>query len=132
MCYSIAQLKKREFDFAVREGLTKEVIDKLFQEWQNLELAENNSDEKPMYRVSGFEHPLLYTVTKDTVYRASKIQWGLIPSWTKDPEQASKIMDQTLNARGETIFEKPSFKDSATNKRCLIFVDGFYEHHHHK
>ncbi len=35
-------------------------------------------------------------------------------------------------ARGETIFEKPSFRESARYKRCLIYVDGFYEHHHFK
>ena len=43
-----------------------------------------------------------------------------------------KYWNNTLNARGETIFEKPSFRDSAKNNRCLIYIDGFYEHHHYK
>ena len=49
--------------------------------------------------------------------------WGLIPSWSKDPAIASKL----INARGETIAEKPSFRGGFKYKRCLILTDGFYE-----
>ncbi|HCQ29773.1 MAG TPA: SOS response-associated peptidase [Flavobacteriales bacterium] len=49
-------------------------------------------------------------------------QWGLIPNWAKDME----IRKFTLNAKIETITEKPSFKNSVNN-RCLVIVDGFYE-----
>ena len=42
-----------------------------------------------------------------------------------------KFYNKTLNARSETIFEKPSFRNSAKDNRCVIMVDGFYEHHHH-
>lgn len=42
-----------------------------------------------------------------------------------------KQWNNTLNARGETIFEKPSFRTSAKNHRCIIYVAGFYEHHHY-
>jgi putative SOS response-associated peptidase YedK len=57
-------------------------------------------------------------------------KWGLIPAWTKDRAQAEKLWHQTLNARGETIFEKPAFRSSARRKRCILYLDGFYEHHH--
>ena len=53
--------------------------------------------------------------------------WGLIPVWTKSLEDAKKIRTQTLNARSETVFEKPSFRASITKKRCLIPACGFYE-----
>jgi putative SOS response-associated peptidase YedK len=49
--------------------------------------------------------------------------WGLIPSWTKDPELGSRL----INARGETLGEKPSFRGGYKYKRCLIPADGFYE-----
>jgi putative SOS response-associated peptidase YedK len=49
--------------------------------------------------------------------------WGLIPSWSKDPT----IGDRLINARGETIAEKPSFRGGFKYKRCLILADGFYE-----
>lgn len=53
--------------------------------------------------------------------------WGLVPECTIDAES---IWNKTLNAIGETLFEKPSFKDSIAQKRCIIFLEGFYEHHH--
>jgi len=54
-------------------------------------------------------------------------QWGLIPFWVKDTHSADKIRLRTLNARAETIFEKPAFRLSIKDKRCLVLVDGFYE-----
>ena len=49
--------------------------------------------------------------------------WGLIPMWAKDPTIGNRL----INARGETIAEKPSFRGSFKHKRCLILADGFYE-----
>src|SRR5512143_3178263 len=49
--------------------------------------------------------------------------WGLIPSWSKDPTIGSRL----INARGETLGEKPAFRGSYKYKRCLIPADGFYE-----
>ena len=54
---------------------------------------------------------------------ADFFMWGLIPSWSKDPSIANKL----INARGETIAEKPSFRGGFKYKRCLILTDGFYE-----
>ena len=50
-------------------------------------------------------------------------QWGLVPSWAKDPSIATKL----VMARGETVFEKPSFRGAAKYRRCLIPADGFFE-----
>jgi len=51
------------------------------------------------------------------------MQWGLIPSWAKDPS----IGNQMINARAESLIEKPAFKDLVRSRRCLILADGFYE-----
>ena len=51
------------------------------------------------------------------------LQWGLIPSWAKDESIGSKM----INARAETLAEKPSFKRLLRSKRCLVVADGFYE-----
>ena len=49
--------------------------------------------------------------------------WGLIPSWAKDP----KIGNQMINARSETLSEKPSFRNAYKRRRCLVLADGYYE-----
>lgn len=51
------------------------------------------------------------------------LHWGLIPSWAKDPAIGSKL----INARAETLAEKPSFRSAFKRRRCLILADGFYE-----
>ncbi|HLK58961.1 MAG TPA: SOS response-associated peptidase [Chthonomonadaceae bacterium] len=50
-------------------------------------------------------------------------RWGLIPSWADDPAIGNKL----INARAETLAEKPSFKSALVKRRCLIPSDGFYE-----
>ncbi len=53
------------------------------------------------------------------------LRWGLVPSWAKDPSIGSRM----INARAETITEKPSFRTAYRKRRCLILADGFYEWH---
>jgi len=52
-----------------------------------------------------------------------RLQWGLVPAWAKDPAMGSKL----INARSETVIEKPSFRAAFKSRRCLIPADGFYE-----
>ena len=64
------------------------------------------------------------TVTNDgSENRPELMRWGLVPSWTKDP----KIGNRMINARSETLTEKPSFRTAFKRRRCLIPADGFYE-----
>ena len=51
------------------------------------------------------------------------MQWGLVPTWSKDPNVGSKM----INARSETITEKPSFRNQVPCHRCIIPISGFYE-----
>lgn len=90
------------------------------------------TDEHQHFHVNGFAHPNLMVFTNETPDNASFYSWGMIPSWCKDEKSALLLSNQTLNARAESIFEKPAFRDSARNKRCLIYIDGFFEYHHFK
>jgi len=51
------------------------------------------------------------------------VRWGLLPSWVKDPKAFSLI----INARGESVLDKPAFRAAMKYRRCLIPADGFYE-----
>lgn len=62
-------------------------------------------------------------IPNDGANAADFFIWGLIPMWAKDPSIGNRL----INARGETVAEKPSFRGSFKYKRCLILADGFYE-----
>lgn len=123
MCYSAKSLKTAALKRAVHDGDTA-IAEQLRVELEELPgLADR-------VHVSAFRHPALVGFTGDEPFRPQLLTWGLIPAWTKDEAQAKKLRVQALNARGETIFDKPAFRKSAMDKRCLIFVNGFYEHQH--
>ena len=63
------------------------------------------------------------TVVGGETRRAGFMRWGLIPHWAKDP----KIGRRMINARAETVAEKPAFRDALRRRRCLVLADGFYE-----
>ena len=52
-----------------------------------------------------------------------QLKWGLVPSWAKDPSIGYRM----INARAETVAEKPAFRRAFQQQRCLILADGFYE-----
>lgn len=119
MCYDISYLTNRQIDYAKRYG-TSEDVDEVIKRLP------------PVFHTSGFEHALAPVVVQEDRYRLKLFEWGLIPFWTKNAADATSISNKTLNARGETIFEKPSFRHAAEEQRCLVLVDGFFEYHHHK
>ncbi|MFD0799429.1 SOS response-associated peptidase [Maribacter chungangensis] len=84
----------------------------------------------PLHHASGFTHPEVLIYTNKSPNFPEVATWGLVPHWTRDTKQQKQLWNATLNARGETIFEKPAFRDAAQHHRCIIYVDGFYEHHH--
>lgn len=65
----------------------------------------------------------ILTVLNTPVPRLTLSRWGLIPFWAKD----RSIGDRMINARAETLLEKPSFRNSLRKHRCIIFSEGFYE-----
>lgn len=66
---------------------------------------------------------LLSIISDGTGYRAGTLKWGFVPFFASD----EKIGYKMINAKSETIADKPSFKQSFYNKRCIILADGFYE-----
>lgn len=80
------------------------------------------ADFKPRYNIAPGQQ--CYTILPgERGFQLRMMRWGLIPFWAKDPQIGYK----TINARGETVAEKPAFRDSFKSKRCLVPADGFYE-----
>jgi putative SOS response-associated peptidase YedK len=63
------------------------------------------------------------SIMRNGANHLAELRWGLIPSWAKDESIGSRM----INARAESLAEKPSFKGLLRSKRCLIVADGFYE-----
>lgn len=79
------------------------------------------------YYLSGFNHPKTPVISSVDPNVIDAFHWGLIPAFCKTAKDAKEMMVKTLNAKSETVFALPSFKNSIRQKRCLILADGFYE-----
>lgn len=124
MCYDIKVLFETSLKRAKRKhdpGLMK-VIEEELKSFKSAEY----------HHVSGYSHPKIPIYSSKNPTTPKLHSWGLIPSWVKDEQSAIKLQNSTLNARIESISEKPAFRKAAKSQHCLIFVDGFYEHHHLK
>ncbi|NJK74406.1 MAG: SOS response-associated peptidase [Microcoleus sp. SU_5_6] len=81
-------------------------------------------DIKPRYNIAPSQAVATVTFESEKMQRQFQfMRWGLIPSWAKD----AKIGNRTINARSETVAEKPAFRSAIKHRRCLIIADGFYE-----
>lgn len=76
---------------------------------------------------NGFTHLEMPVITNTEPNKIKFLKWGLIPSFAKDKATADQLSKMCLNAMYETINEKPSFRDSAKNKRCIIPATSFIE-----
>ena len=79
-------------------------------------------DLRPSYNVAPTQE-VPAVVASDGGRRLEMLRWGLIPSWADDPGIGARM----INARSETVAEKPSFRRAFKESRCLIVADGFYE-----
>lgn len=105
MCYS-TKITKKASEIEIRFNAV----------FEDLSLFSINKE------ISAFAYPKTPIITNENNDIIEHCNWGLIPNWAKD----ESIKKFTLNARIETISQKPSFKDNL-NKRCLIVANGFYE-----
>jgi putative SOS response-associated peptidase YedK len=87
-----------------------------FFPWLNIQL-----DVHPRYNIAPSQP--VAVVPNTGTNNLDYYQWGLIPPWAKDPS----IGNRMINARVETLSEKPSFRTAFRRKRCLILADGFFE-----
>ena len=87
---------------------------------ERFELGEYPSSLTPSYNIAPTQE-VAAVVEEDGKRKLEMLHWGLIPSWAKDPAVGNKM----INARAETVSEKPSFRTAFKKRRCLIVADGF-------
>jgi putative SOS response-associated peptidase YedK len=79
---------------------------------------------QPRYNVAPAQSVLTVRVEPETGARIGQsMRWGLVPHWAKDPSVSYRM----INARAETVAEKPAYRKLLAKKRCLVPADGFYE-----
>ena len=85
---------------------------------------ETMPDLQPRYNISPTQAVPIVRTTKEAPRRQMTFaRWGLVPSWAKDLAMGSRM----INARGETVADKPSFRTAFRRRRCLVAADGYYE-----
>jgi len=104
------------------EVLMDEMSEALSGANMTLSLAEDKTLFAPNFNTAP-THTVPILRHEESVVVVDPMQWGLVPSWSKDPSVGSKM----INARSETITEKPSFRQSVPGRRCIIPMSGFYE-----
>jgi putative SOS response-associated peptidase YedK len=76
----------------------------------------------PRYNIAPTQ-AVLALVRDGRGFKAARLHWGLVPSWAKDRKMSARL----INARAETVADKPSFRSAFKQRRCLILADGYYE-----
>jgi putative SOS response-associated peptidase YedK len=79
------------------------------------------------FNVAPTDDVVAVTTDREGTPRGDVLRWGLVPFWAEDP----KIGARMINARAETVADKPAFRDALARRRCLILADGFYEWQRH-
>lgn len=104
------------------EVLMEELSEALSEVNMTIALADDGPLFSPNFNTAP-THTVPILRHEDSVVVVDPMQWGLVPAWSKDPTVGSKM----INARSETITEKPSFRQSVPGRRCIIPMSGFYE-----
>ncbi len=86
-------------------------------------MLDSTPDLAPRYNIAPTQDVAVVRATPEAGRQLALLRWGLIPSWAKDP----KIGNRMINARGESVAEKPSFRSAFKRRRCLVLADGYYE-----
>lgn len=88
------------------------------------EPVDGAADWSPRFNIAPTQSVAAVRMKKDRDQRElAQLRWGLIPSWAKDPT----IGNRMINARAETIADKPAFRAAFRRRRCLVLADGYYE-----
>lgn len=115
MCFHNSMSKKAQ-QLAARYGRKSDIVE-IYQDVLN-----------EQHHVNAFKFPQYPVITLSDEIQV--FNWGLIPFWVKTEQDAEEIRKMTLNARADTIFDKPSFREPIMRKRCIIPSTGYFDWRH--
>ncbi len=102
-------------------SVTKKELKEYLGEHYNIDVLDENII-VPQYNIAPGQN-VVSLINDGTKYRVGLLKWGFVPPWSKDEKIAYKM----INARSETLKDKPAFKKSFYQRRCVIIADGFFE-----
>ncbi len=129
MCYNLVFMTKKKLDYARWHGATEEELSGLEQELRDLEKRLDNRP--PTFHANAYGLYDIPVITDKKPNDIQFIEWGMIADepWNKDLGKFAIPHNRKFNARGEKMFETPSFKKAAMKSRCLVLVDGFFDNY---
>jgi putative SOS response-associated peptidase YedK len=78
---------------------------------------------EPRFNIAPSQDAVAVTTDREGAPRPDVLRWGLVPHWADSPKTGFKM----INARAETLEQRPAFRDALATRRCLVIADGFYE-----
>lgn len=114
MCYDVAYLTKKAEMYAARYGSG--------EMWEEIQQRL-----PPVYHTNAFDEPDIPVITNEAPYKVRALHWSFIPmAYANKPGGG---IYTTQNARNDNVFTSKMYSDSAESRRCLVMLDGFYDHH---
>ena len=95
----------------------REAIVRLF------DLPADTPDVEPHYNIAPTQYVAAVRINREGARKLSMLYWGLVPSWAKDKTGGARM----INARAETLRDKPAFRKAYERRRCLVLANGYYE-----
>lgn len=101
---------------------TRNLVDRFLFD-KSPELDDSELVQQARYNIAPTQEAICVRQSREGRRTGQLMKWGLVPSWSKDPTIGARL----INARAETVAEKPSFRKAFQRRRCLVLADGYYE-----
>ncbi|MEQ9425097.1 MAG: SOS response-associated peptidase [Cyclobacteriaceae bacterium] len=125
MCYRVSYLTQKAVKYAKHYGESPEEVSKLEKQ---LEVFKTKINAVYQALAQDIVAPEVPVVTNESPREFQLFNWGIVPAWAK--EYDDNLRRRFVVSQSEEMFNKNIYRDAAIEKRCLIMIDGYFDHHH--
>ncbi|MDA0196621.1 MAG: SOS response-associated peptidase [Bacteroidetes bacterium] len=125
MCYRVSYLTQKSIKYAKHYGEDKTQIDKLESQ---LDLYRQTTNHVYQALAQDSVAPELPVITNELPNEFQMYKWGIVPHWAQAYDD--NLRRRFVVSQSEEMFNKNIYRDAAIERRCLVMIDGFYDHHH--